>query len=187
MEVDVIRSAEEISDMKEFLRKKGAGYELLFIMGINTALRIGDLLSLSVGDVMGANGEIVRVVVLREKKTKKTKRCPVNESLREALVKYFTIHSRRTRTEPLFTSRKGGTLSRFQAWRVLKAAGESAGLKNVGTHSLRKTFGYHAYKQSGADIGLVQKLLNHSTSGNTLRYIGIDMEVMDNLCLNLNL
>ena len=78
-------------------------------------------------------------------------------------------------------------LSRSQAWRVLKAAGESAGLKNIGTHSLRKTFGYHIYKRSGADIGLVQKLLNHSASKVTLRYIGIDREKMDNICLELNL
>jgi len=187
MEVDAIRSAEEISEMKDYLRRKGAGYELLFIMGINTALRIGDLLSLSVGDVIDTRGEIAQVVVLKEKKTGKFKRCPVNESLRSALIEYFACNGTRTHTEPLFVSRKGGKLSRFQAWRVLKAAGESVGLKNIGTHSLRKTFGYHVYKRYDADIGLVQKLLNHSTCGVTLRYIGIDREKMDNVFLKLNL
>jgi len=82
MEVDAIRGTEEIEKMKEFFRRRGAEYELLFVIGINTALRIGDLLSLSVGDVMDENGDIVSVVVLKEKKTGKIKRCPVNESIR---------------------------------------------------------------------------------------------------------
>jgi len=69
----------------------------------------------------------------------------------------------------------------------MKAAGKSVGLTNIGTHSLRKTFGYHVYKKSDSDIGLVQKLLNHSVSGATLRYIGVDREKMDDICLELNL
>ena len=187
MEVDAIRSTEDISEIKEFLRQKGAGYELLFVMGINTALRIGDLLSLSIGDVLNAKGEIVSTITLKEDKTRKVKRFPVNASLRNALAEYFTCHSSRARAEPLFVSRQGGRLSRSQAWRVLRAAGVSAGLNNIGTHSLRKTFGYHAYKKSGADIGLMQKLFNHSASKITLRYIGIDRERMDNVFLELNL
>jgi len=187
MEVDAIRNTEEISKMKEVLRRKGAGYALLFIMGINTAMRIGDLLSLSIGDVVNARGEITGAVILKEKKTGKTKRCPVNQSIRNALVEYFTCNHRRELSEPLFISQKRGALSRFQAWRVIKAAGESVGLKNIGTHSLRKTFGYHIYKKSDSDLGLVQKLLNHSTSASTVRYIGIDRERMDDICLDLNL
>ncbi len=187
MEVDAIRNVKEILGIKEFLRQKGAGYELLFVMGINTALRIGDLLSLSVGDVANAGGEIAGSISLKEKKTGKIKRFPVNESLRNALEEYFTCQVRPDPTEPLFVSRKGGSLSRSQAWRVLKAAGKSVGLDNIGTHSLRKTFGYHVYKKNGSDLGLVQKLLNHSASGSTLRYIGIDRERMDSVCLELNL
>jgi integrase len=57
----------------------------------------------------------------------------------------------------------------------------------VGTHSPRKTFGYHVYKRTGGNIGLVQKLLNHSVTEYTLRYIGIDREQMDNIYRNLNL
>jgi len=187
MEVDAIRSEEDISEIKEFLRQKGAGYKLLFIMGINSALRIGDLLALSVGDVVDEKGKIAIEVTLKEEKTGKIHRFPVNKSLRKALVEYFAVQGRRARDEPLFISRKKGVLSRQHAWRVLKEAGESAGLNNIGTHSLRKTFGYHAYKKTGADIGLVQKMLNHSASKITLRYIGIDRERMDNAFLGLNL
>ena len=187
MEVNAIRNAGEISEIKEFLREKGSGFELLFVMGINTALRISDLLSLSIGDVLNTMGEVAETITLKERKTGKIKRFPVNESLRNALKVYFACQGCRDYAEPLFVSRKKGALSRYQAWRVLKAAGESVGLNNIGTHSLRKTFGYHAYKKSGADIGLVQKLLNHSASRITLRYIGIDKERMDNVFLELNL
>jgi integrase len=66
-------------------------------------------------------------------------------------------------------------------------AGEKIGLDNIGTHSLRKTFGYQVYKKTAGDLGLVQKLMNHSTSRITLRYIGIDKEIMDSVYLELNL
>jgi len=172
MEVEPIRNKMKILKMKEYLRQKGSGYELLFVMGLNTALRISDLLSLRVADVTEDDGKIVEAICLKEQKTGKLKRMPVNESLKNTLSDYLAAHANLKHSAPLFTSRKGGTLSRTHAWRVLKAAGEAVGLSNIGTHTLRKTFGYHAYRESGKDIGLVQKLLNHSTSANTLRYIG---------------
>ena len=52
---------------------------------------------------------------------------------------------------------------------------------------MRKTFGLHAYLQSGSNLGLVQKLLNHSSSGDTLRYIGIEQDEMDAAYMKLNL
>jgi integrase len=187
MEVDAIRDEEKISIIKRFLRQKGLCYELLFVMGINTGLRIGDLLSLTVGNVVDSNGKIARAITLEEKKTKKLKHCPINDSLRKALTDYFACNDSCASSKPLFISQKGGTLSRIQAWRVLKAAGEAAGLQNIGTHSMRKTFGFHAYKKSDSDIGLMQKMFNHSASSITLRYIGIDRDRMDGVYLGLNL
>ena len=187
MEVEPIRNVEKISEMKDFLRRKGGCYELLFIMGLNTALRISDLLSLSIGDVTDADRKILKTIYVKERKTGKLKRLRVNESLENALSEYLAAYPRRKRCTPLFVSQKCGALSRSQAWRTLKAAGESVGLENIGTHSLRKTFGYHAYEKSGRDIGLVQKLLNHSAGRITLRYIGIDKERMDNAYMELNL
>jgi integrase len=160
---------------------------LLFIMGINTALRISDLLSLTVGDVMDEEGQILKTVELREKKTGKGKRFPLNESVRSALLDYLAERQGCSRSEPLFPSQKGGTLGRSHAWRIINAAGKSVGLENIGAHSLRKTFAYHVYKMTDGDIGLVQKLLNHSASTITLRYIGIDRERMDKAFLDLNL
>ena len=189
MEVDPIKDVEKIADMKKALkeRRKRERDTLLLVMGINTALRIGDLLNLSVGDVLGDDGQILKAMELKERKTGKARRFPINDSVKNALSDYLAKRLGRDRSEPLFLSQKGKRLSRSQAWRIMKTAGELAGLENIGTHSLRKTFGYHVYKRTGGDLGLVQKLLNHSASGVTLKYIGIDREKMDNTYLELNL
>jgi integrase len=187
MEVEPIRDPVKIAEIKKILEQKRRRDKLLFIMGINMALRIGDLLSLSVRDVMDGTGQISRTIHLREHKTGKLKRLPINTSVKNALTNYLAERAGCDPAEPLFLSQKGGTLSRSQAWRILKEAGESVGLKNIGTHSLRKTFGYHVYKKSGGDIGLVQKLMNHAESKVTLRYIGIDGEKLDNTYMELNL
>ena len=64
-------------------------------------------------------------------------------------------------------------------YRFLNEACEKLGISiNVGTHTMRKTFGYHHYKQFN-DIALLQKILNHSSPSITLRYIGIDQETID--------
>ncbi|MDR1622264.1 MAG: site-specific integrase [Synergistaceae bacterium] len=186
MEVEPIKTMEEVAAMKAILKYKKRD-ALLFVMGINTALRIGDLLSLSIGDVLNDKGKIVAAVRLKEQKTGKEKRFPLNKSVQKALSAYLKQCGSNGRKEPLFPSQKGGPLSRWQAWRILRAAGKSIGLENIGTHSLRKTFGYHVYKNNGGDIGLVQKLLNHSASSCTLRYIGIDRERMDKTYMDLNL
>ncbi|MFD1676865.1 tyrosine-type recombinase/integrase [Alicyclobacillus fodiniaquatilis] len=75
----------------------------------------------------------------------------------------------------------------MQAWKALNKAAKTVGIKErIGTHTLRKTFAYHAYKQ-GQDITLIQKLLNHSAPSVTLRYIGITQDQMDDVNLTLNL
>ncbi|GHS95691.1 recombinase XerD [Synergistales bacterium] len=186
MEVNPIRDTEKIAEIKEALEQK-ARNKLLFVFGINSALRIGDLLSLSVGDVVDSGDNIVDTISLKERKTGKMKRIAVNMSVKKALADYLAERPGCDHSEPLFRSQKGKALSRFQAWRIMKKAGESVGLKNIGTHSLRKTFGYHVYKKTKGNIGLVQKLMNHSTSRATLSYIGIDREMMDDVYLELNL
>jgi integrase len=187
MEVQPIKNLKKINDMKKILRAGGLRDEALFIVGINTALRIGDLLSLSVGDVVTTKGRIADEIELHEGKTGKIRKFPLNKSIKDALSGYMKERGKALRDEPLFLSRKGGRLSRWQARRILSLAGEAVGLERIGTHSLRKTFGYHVYQRTGGNLGLVQKLLNHSSSADTLRYIGIDREQMDNTYLELNL
>jgi site-specific recombinase XerD len=69
----------------------------------------------------------------------------------------------------------------------LNDAARLAGLKErIGTHTLRKTFGCHAYKMS-LDLSVIQKLMNHSSPTVALAYIEITKDDLDNFYMSLNL
>jgi integrase len=178
--VEAIKNKSEINKMKKCLRDRE---RLMFVIGINSGLRISDILSLKVSDVLDEKGKPKERIVMNEKKTSKRKSFPLNKAIATELkkVKYESMDSF------LFPSQKGGAISRVQAYRLLNAAADRAGLGyEIGTHSLRKTFGYHAIK-AGTPVHIVQKLLNHSSERETLRYIGITQEVMDDVYVNMNL
>ncbi len=184
--VQPIRETRKIEAMKKILRAGGKRNEMLFVLGINSALRISDLLSLAVSDILDENGKVREVVSLSERKTGKNKLFPLNEAAKKVIAEYVE-EARPDREAALFPSRKGGkAISRIQAWEILKNAAEEVGIPNVGTHTLRKTFGYHVYMRTN-NLGLVQKLLNHRSSSETLKYIGIEQNEMDEAYLKLNL
>ncbi len=79
---------------------------------------------------------------------------------------------------PLFLSCYGKRLERVSAYRILNAACKKANLEeNIGTHTLRKTFGYHFYRKY-KDVVMLQKIFNHSSPEITLLYIGLEQEVI---------
>lgn len=167
--VEPIRNPEKIQEMKAILKRQNFRDYLLFELGINSGLRISDLLSLRVKDVKGKYQ-----IELREKKTDKVKTFQVNPKVQEQLNDYVTG------LEPeiyLFQSRKGDNkpISRVQAYRVLRKAADKLGIEKVGTHTLRKTFGYWHYKRN-KDVALLQQIFNHSSPSITLDYIGINQE-----------
>lgn len=166
-EVQPIRKMEQIQQLKNRLAQNGSRDILLFSMGINTGLRISDLLKLKVGDVRGRNEYI-----LREQKTKKNKRIMLH-AVRKDIEDYIAL---KFDEEYLFASRKGGEpISRVQAYRILNRAAKDCGLEEIGTHTLRKTFGYHFYR-SNQNVAMLQQLFNHSSPAITLRYIGITQD-----------
>lgn len=199
--VQPIRDKSKIDGIKKLLRASNIRDYVLFTLGINSGLRISDLLTLTVGDVTlrGKKSSVVvsdRVTV-KERKTGKTKDFPLGETAKKAIKEYIKMRGcncsdEADRALPLFPSRKGKNgnvraITRIQAYRVLNEAARVVGIEDrIGTHTLRKTFAYHAY-QSGYDISMIQKLLNHSSPGVTLRYIGITQDEMDNVYLSLNL
>lgn len=146
---------------------------MMFSIGINIGLRIGDLLQLRVKDILEGTH-----IVIVEQKTDKIKRFIVNPQLRKEVKKYV----RKTglnNEQYLFPSRKGnGPITRVQAYRVLNKAAEMADIPDVGTHTLRKTFGYLHY-QKFKDIALLQQILNHSNPKDTMIYIGLTQDLMD--------
>lgn len=64
-------------------------------------------------------------------------------------------------------------------WHIMDDVGKLLGINYLGTHTMRKTGAYRVYQQSNHDIGLVMKLLNHSSESMTLRYIGVDRETIE--------
>lgn len=174
-EVQPIKDKRDIERMKKALHGRDL---LLFTVGINTNLRISDILPLTREQFDGDHLEI------KEKKTGKSKKIRINENVKKAVAELAPPSGY------LFPSRKGdGPISRMQAWRILNAGAERAGLNIAfGTHTLRKTWAYHAYNGGkGADLALITKALNHSSQRETLRYIGIEQENLDDLYLEVNL
>lgn len=184
--VQPIRDIKQIETIKKLLKQQSLRDYCLFVLGINSGLRISDLLKLKVSDV-SERGKVKDRIRLREKKTNKFKDFPISDNAKKAIKEYLQTRII-NENEPLFISRKNkGFLMRQRAYWILNEAARSIGIKEkIGTHTLRKTFGYHAYK-NGYDIEIIQKLFNHSSPSITLRYIGITQDNLDNVYLSLDL
>ena len=168
--VQPIRDIQKIEEVKSILKENGTRDLLLFTMGINTALRVSDLLKFKVGDVRGKFH-----IELKEQKTGKLKRFPLRGNLQALIEEYI---KNKSDSDYLFPSRNGNNkpLSRVMAYMIINNACRKAGIQDrIGMHTLRKTFSYHHY-QTYKDVAVLQYLLNHSSPSITLRYIGISQD-----------
>ncbi|UYX52247.1 site-specific integrase [Bacillus thuringiensis] len=165
------RDPEQIQQLKEYFKEKGLRNYILFIMSINTGLRISDILKLKVGDVRGSH------ISMREKKTGKQKRIQITAALKREL-KWFI--EEREDNEYLLQSRQRRChpICRSMAYKILSRAAAEFGLDEIGTHTLRKTYGYHMYMQT-KNIALPMEIFNHSSERIALRYIGVNRDAMD--------
>lgn len=167
--VQPIRDHVKIDEMKNVLLCRSERNYFLFVLGINVGFRISDLIPLRIRDLQGTH------LTIQEKKTGKRKRFFINNQLRSEINLYI---DGKDPDEYVFPSRKGGHISRIQAYNILNDAARAVGLENVGTHTLRKTFGYFYYKRY-KDVALLQQLFNHASPSITLRYIGITQDELD--------
>ena len=169
--VEPIRNLKHLHKLEKYLAEKSKRDLLLFTIGTNCGLRISDIVALNVGDVHKKS--YIRIV---EKKTGKYKSFPINSKLKP-MFEEFT--KGKPLEEALFQTRFQNRMDRFTAYRVIKSACKESGLQEkVGTHTMRKTFGYHHY-QKFKDVAMLQKIFNHSSPQITLRYIGIEQEQID--------
>ncbi|MEK9200333.1 site-specific integrase [Ureibacillus sp. FSL E2-3493] len=170
--VQPLRTAQEIGDMRWALERYASSRDLfLFNLGINTGLRVSDLVPLKVKDVK----EKVHLVIT-EQKNGKTKRFMLPKATREMIEDYIRGMQEE---DYLFSSRKGnGPISTTQAYRSLQKAADVLGRDDIGTHTMRKTFGYHHYKRN-KDVATLQHIFNHSAPSITLKYIGITDDEID--------
>ncbi len=189
--VQPIRDLKKINAMKKVLLagKHGPRNHLMFVLGINSGLRISDLLKLKFEHILTPKQKIRDFLAIREKKTGKYKMFPLNKSTAGAIKIYLQTLKNVEMDDYLFKSAKGNNkpISRTHAWKILNSAAKDVGIKErIGSHSLRKTFGYHAYK-AGVDISRLQYIFNHSAPSLTLRYIGITQDDIDDVYISLNL
>jgi integrase len=171
-DVQPLRDKQQIEDMKWSLRKWcGERDYILFLIGINTGLRVSDLLKLKVGDVRRK-----KKIVIQEGKTKKARTINLT-NIYDEIQEYI---KGKKNDEWLFPSRKGDKpITPTQAYRQLNKAAEMVDItEGIGTHTMRKTFGYWFYKQT-KNIAALQEILNHSHPAITMRYIGITQEEID--------
>ncbi|MEB8717495.1 tyrosine-type recombinase/integrase, partial [Bacillus cereus] len=128
--VQPIRDPEQIQQIKEYLKEKNARNYILFVMGINTGLRISDILKLKVGDLKGSH------ISMREMKTGKQKRIQITAALKREL-RWF--NENREDDEYLLKSRQGKNrpIGRSMAYKILSGAAAEFGLDEIGTHTLR--------------------------------------------------
>ncbi len=185
--VGPIRDKRQIELVKMYLKNKNIRDYLMFVMGINCNLRIGDLLRLKVSDVWKGR-KCNEYIELSEQKTGKFKKVKINESMERAIKEYIKEVAPK-KEDFLFKSTRGKNkpISRQQAHYILSTAGDYCGLEEpLAPHSLRKTWGYWAWK-NGISLVLIMEALNHSSISITKRYLGITQEDIDNVYINLNL
>lgn len=157
----------------------------LIVLGAHTALRISDLLKLTWADVYDATRCNFRShIVLTETKTGKRKKIALHTQVIDALKLYFPHR----RCDFIFANNRknGGAIGRTQAWRIIKIAANATETNatcvnsTISTHSLRKTFGYFAWK-SGVDHILIMGIYNHTSFQITRRYLGITQDDLDKI------
>lgn len=174
VDVQPIRDTKEIANMIEALsmaKENGERNVLLFKIGISTGLRAGDIVKLRIEDVKGKSS-----FKIREGKTKKERTVHLDAIMAD-IADYLAD---KPSEGWLFASRKGdGHITTTQAYRVLTTAADAIGRNDVGTHTMRKTFGYHYYKKTH-DVATLMEIFNHESQKTTLRYIGITEEETKN-------
>ncbi len=181
-----IRDRQKLLDFKNYYLNERLNLRnyAIIILGLNTALRISDILNLTYDEVY-LDSKVQEHITIREQKTGKENRILLNHETRTALARY---RQELVRTEMykegnpfLFPSPKkaGAPISRSQAYRMITSAAETVGIDgHISCHSLRKTFGYHAWKQ-GSDPIVIMVIFNHSSLSITKRYLCIEQDDKD--------
>lgn len=182
-----IRDKGQLRAMADYFLKRGElrNYVLLNL-GVHTALRISDLLRLRWEDVYDEEAERFRShISLTEQKTGKQKTIALNKQAIRALRLYFPYR----RGAFIFASRKGdGPISRVQAWRIIHGAAAAIGMtEKISCHSLRKTWGYHAWTSQAVSPVVIMDVYNHSSYEVTKRYLGVSQDERDRAYLGVEL
>ena len=186
-DLDVLQKCYDIAREHDKRRQSGeVSWELILLVGFNTSLRVSDFTRFKVSDLRGRD-----YAQIQAKKTGKEARILINPAARREINRLL---AGRRGDEYIFQSRqkdfvthKPKPISRQRVYQIVNGIAKKAGIEErIGCHTLRKTFGYHYYKMTG-DVVSLQRILCHSYQRETLVYIGVIQENIDESLLKLNM
>lgn len=186
IKVDPIKNLKDIATIKKLLQDKPRDL-CLFTLGINSNLRASDLLSITVEQVKDC--EEGSEIVLKEQKTKKHRRITLNKASVLSINGWLGSEQGQQSedSQQLFWGQRG-PLTVPSVNRLVKGWCKAVNLKgNYGSHTLRKTFGYHQRVQLNTSIPELMVMFNHSSQRQTLDYLCIQAEEIKDAYLKLNL
>ena len=184
-----IKELEQINALKGYFLDRGQfrNYALI-VLGMNTSLRISDILDLRWKDVYNYRyNKFRKHLIVIEKKTKKKNTIALNKAIIEALELLKRKEKDVSPDRYIFVSQKGVNtpITRQCAYTIIKRAGKKLGFEEtIACHSLRKTFGYQAWKK-GVPPALLMSIYNHSSYEITKRYLGISQDERDQVFMKV--
>lgn len=182
--VDAIRDTGKIKAIKKLLKEHSPRDYLLFVLGINTGLKISEILTIRWSDIVNENGSVKNFI---DRDSEQEIPIYLNTKVKNAISNYLSSISIDYSNYVFKSSKTNDPITRQQAYRIINKAAKKVGIEgNIGTHSMRKTFGYHAYKK-GIAIALLQKIFHHTSSSETLKYLGIKKEEKIKTEIDVNL
>lgn len=173
--------------------------KLMFVVGINLGLRASDLVTLRYSFFYDIESDgtlkFKEFYTLQPKKTLKQKKFVklfFNDAVKKAITNYIEEYPFESIDDYLFASREGdGSITAKTLWRIIKNAANEAGLpQNIGSHSLRKTFGYrvwHEAQDKDKALVVLSQIFNHSDVSTTRKYIGITNDEMKEAFYSIDL
>jgi integrase len=181
IKVEPIKDLKDIATIKKVLADSPRDYAL-FVIGINTNLRASDLLKLTAGQIRGKKP--MDEIEIREKKTGKIRRITLNKTCIDAIVKLLASGPYAD-ADYLFKSQRGPVLTVPSLHRLVKSWCRTVNLKgNYGSHTLRKTWGFHQRTTFGVGLPELMECFNHSTQKQTLTYLCIQPEEIKDVYSN---
>ena len=186
-DLDMLNKCFDIAREHDAHRKTGeVSWELILLVGLNTSLRVSDFRRFKVSDLRGRD-----YAQMQAKKTGKEARILINPAARKQINRLL---AGRKPDEYIFQSRqkdavthKARPISRQRCYQIINGIAKKAGIEErIGCHTLRKTFGYHYYQTTG-DVVSLQRILGHSFQRETLVYIGVVQENLDESMMKMTM
>ncbi len=186
-----IKQPSKVLDIQDYLKEKNERDYVLFVLGVATGYRAGDLVALQVRDIRTAlNNGFFEILENKKKNSKNIRKSNIKprkvfivSKLDKVLKNYI---KGKKDYEYMFPSRKGAYIGVQRVTNILKDAGEKFDLKFITAHSMRKTYAYHLWIENDYNITLVKDLLGHRSIEETRRYLGLDDELYKDCSRPLN-